>query len=353
MAQTPFRPEDITAEWLSEKVGSNVTGFSMEQIGIGVGLLGRLYRITLEGGGEPSSVIAKFPTLDEGARMNVVEHLRFYEKEVSFYLQPPDAIPVDIPKVYAAEFDTESGDFVLLFQDCGECRMADQIQGCSVEDAETAVDAMVKLHSHWWGSDFADVPFLSRYNEPPYPQVLAGMYKQSWPRAIEAFGDHLAPAYRDFGDRFEGLIQWFMDSLTAKTLTFCHGDFRLDNLFFRTHDHHPEVTVVDWQICFRGRGAYDLAYFVSQSLTTEVRRKNESDLIERYAKGLAVSGIEYPHDELMDDYRRTVAYCFIYPVVAAGQFEVANDRQLQLLLGMLDRAVLAMEDNDALAVLPS
>jgi len=352
MAQTPYKPEDVTAEWLAEKVGTTVNDFSMEQIGIGVGLLGRLYRITLDGG-DPKSVIAKFPTLDEGARMNVVEHLRFYEKEVSFYRQARDAIPVDIPKVYAAEFDRESGDFVLLFQDCGDCRMADQIEGCSVEDTETAIDAMTKLHALWWGSDFADVPWVSRYNEPPYPQVLAGMYKQSWPRATEIFGDHLAPAYREFGDRFEGLIQWFMDSLTSKPLTFCHGDFRLDNLFFRTEDHQPAVTIVDWQICFQGRGAYDLAYFISQSLQTEDRRKHEQSLIDRYANALSVGGIDYPRDELMDDYRRTVAYCFIYPVVAAGQFEVANERQRQLLLGMLDRCVAAIEDHDALAVLPS
>ena len=45
----PYRPEDITTDWLSEATGSTVSCFEIEQIGIGVGLLGRLYRITLSG----------------------------------------------------------------------------------------------------------------------------------------------------------------------------------------------------------------------------------------------------------------------------------------------------------------
>ncbi len=72
----PRGPEAVTAEWLSKNVGGTVDSFDIEQIGIGVGLLGRLYRLKLNGDGVPDSVIAKFPTLDDGARMNVVEPLQ-------------------------------------------------------------------------------------------------------------------------------------------------------------------------------------------------------------------------------------------------------------------------------------
>lgn len=351
-AAFPRQPEDLGTDWLSEKLGSPISAFESEQIGIGVGLLGRLFRLTLSGNGGPSSVIAKFPTLDEGARMNVIEPLRFYEKEVSFYKQDPSAIPVATPKVYAAEFDPATGDFVLLFEDCGGRRMEDQIVGCPVADAETAVDAMAQLHAHWWENDFASVPWLSRYNEPPYPQVLAAMFKQAWPRALEVFGAHLQPRHFEFGERFVDLVPWFMEDATKAPMTFCHGDFRLDNLFFGTKPEHAPVTIVDWQIGFAGRGGYDLGYFVSQSLAAEERRPNEQALIERYRSGLASRGIDYAEDELMKDYRRTIAWCFIYPVVSAGQIELTNERMRQLILGILDRAVQAIDDTAALEILP-
>ena len=231
--------------------------------------------------------------------------------------------------------------------------MCDQTVGCAVADAETAIDAMSDMHSHWWASDFSDLPWLPNYADAPFPQVIAGMFKQAWPRALEVLGDQLSPTFRDYGERYPEIVQWFMDEATNEPHTFVHGDFRLDNLFFANAADDAPVTIVDYQISFRGRAGYDLGYFVSQSLETDVRRKSESALIERYRQGLASNGIEYTMDDLMTDYRRTVAYCFIYPIVACGQIEVTNDRMLQLLQGMLDRAVQAIEDNKALEILPS
>ena len=45
-----------------------------------------------------------------------------------------------------------------------------------------------------------------------------------------------------------------------------HGDFRADNLFFEADG---SVAAVDFQLIGTGRGAYDLAYFVTQSITSE------------------------------------------------------------------------------------
>jgi hypothetical protein len=102
----------------------------------------------------------------------------------------------------------------------------------------------------------------------------------------------------------------------------------------------------------KGRGAYDVGYFLSQSLTTETRRSCEHRLLERYASRLAEHGIDYPREQLLRDYRLTTAWCFCYPVIAAGRIEIANDRQLDLLRAMLDRSATAIEDHDALVLRP-
>lgn len=112
------------------------------------------------------------------------------------------------------------------------------------------------------------------------------------------------------------------------------------------------MTALDWQVTQLCRGAYDLAYFVSQSLTTETRRACEAPLIERYRSRLAEAGIDYPATELERDYRLTTALCFIYPLLVAGRIEVVNDRHLDLLHTMADGAATAIEDNDALALRP-
>lgn len=348
----PRQPEQITSEFVSSALAKDVDVSGIEQIGIGVGILGRLFRVSLDDG---SSVVAKIPTLDQGARMNVVAPLNFYEKEVRFYSEVARDLQIATPKVHFAEFDQESGDFALLLEDMGgRCRMADQVTGCEVKDAEVAVDALAALHAQFWQSDrLGSMSWLPEYSDPPYPLVIAGMYMQSWPVALEVLGDHLPSDIREFGERYAELVPWFLDEATHLPHSLVHGDFRLDNLFFGALGDDAPITVVDWQLCFKGRPGFDLAYFISQSLTTEDRRASEPALIDRYKEGLSKRGVDYPEDDLDRDYRRTVAFCFIYPVVAAGQIEVTNERHLALIQGMADRAIQAMRDSRALDLVPA
>ncbi|HVT77958.1 MAG TPA: hypothetical protein VHD87_13070, partial [Acidimicrobiales bacterium] len=104
MSDFPHQPEEITAEWLAAQVGAPVSEFSLEQIGVGVGLLGRLYRVALTGDASlPPTVVAKFPTDDEGARANVATPLGFYENEINFYRHGAALTPIGSAKVYAAD----------------------------------------------------------------------------------------------------------------------------------------------------------------------------------------------------------------------------------------------------------
>src|SRR5436305_1384849 len=90
-----------------------------------------------------------------------------------------------------------------------------------------AVDALAEMHAHWW--DSSDFPaWLPQYSDQPYPLVIAGMYMNSWPRALEIFGDHLTPEFKAFGERWPELVPFFMEGLSEPPFTLCHGDFRLD-----------------------------------------------------------------------------------------------------------------------------
>ena len=195
------------------------------------------------------------------------------------------------------------------------------------------------------------LPWLRPYATPPFPAVLAANAKAAWPRFLELVGADLSSRLRDFGQRLPSLIPWYLEQISRPPCTFIHGDLRLDQLFFGTRPGDPAVTALDWQVTQLGRGAYDLAYFVSQSLTTEARRACEAALIERYRSRLAEAGIDYP-------IKRTTArlpahhgaVLHLSPLVA-GRIEVVNDRHLDLLRTMASGAA-AIEDHDALALRP-
>jgi len=354
MAKFPLEPLDVTAAWLSEVLEADVKDFRLEQIGIGVGLLGRLYRAHLDGGsGVPKSVVVKFPTLDTKVRTAICEDLEFYLREVRFYQEIGLENPLQPARPYFAEFDETTSDFVLVIEDLGPLRLADQTVGCSSADAETVVDAIARHHAHWWDSDrFTSLPWLKTYSSPPFPAVIAGNFELAWPHFLDGIGAELSPELHAFGERFASLVPWFCDEISRPPHTFLHGDLRLDQLFFAVRPGDPQVTALDWQITSKGRGAYDLGYFLSQSLEPETRRCCEAELITRYTKRLAERGIDYPAAEFERDYRVTIAWCFIYPTLAAGRIDVVNERQVELLRAMLHRCAAAIEDHEALSIRP-
>jgi hypothetical protein len=276
-----------------------------------------------------------------------------YLSEVRFYQEVGLANPLPPARPYFAAFDEQTHDFVLVLEDLSHLRLADQTVGCTVADAEVVVDAIARQHGHWWESSrFPSMPWLKTYATPPFPIRIADNFENGWPEFVDLVGSDLSPALRDFGERFPSMVQWFGDQLARPPRTLLHGDLRLDQLFFAVGVDDPPVTALDWQITGMGRGAYDLAYFLSQSLPTDTRREYEPQLIERYAERLAEQGVAYPRGELWRDYRITTAFCFIYPVLVGGRIEIANERHRELLDIILDRATAAIEDHDALSLRP-
>ena len=354
MAWFPVDPLSVTAGWLSEILDADVRHCRLEQIGVGVGLLGRLYRARLEGPDVPASVVLKFPTLDVRARTSVCEPLEFYLREVRFYSEIGLANPLPPARPYFVAFDEITHDFVLVLEDLGRLRVVDQTVGCTAEDATVVVDAIARHHAHWWDSDrLTALPWLSSYSTPPFPAVLAATFEAAWPLFLERIGADLSPEMRAFGERFPSLVPWYLDQIMRPPHTFLHGDLRLDQLFFAVAPDDSPVTALDWQVTCAGRGAYDVGYFLSQSLCTDTRRGCEAELLDRYAQRLDELRIDYPAGELMRDYRLTTAWCFAYPVIGAGQADaVANDRQLELLRSMSTNAAAAIHDHDALALRP-
>src|SRR4051812_7230446 len=131
MAKIPVDPVSVTAAWLSEALQADVRGCELEQIAIGVGLLGRLFRAHLDGGPDvPATVVVKLPTLDTTARRNLCEELEFYLREVRFYEEIGLANPLRPARPYFAAFDEATHDFVLVLEDLGRLRLTDQIVGC-------------------------------------------------------------------------------------------------------------------------------------------------------------------------------------------------------------------------------
>lgn len=370
MPEVPVTTEDATPAFLTDTLRSSgaigtstsVAEVEHERIGVGIGIVGQLARLHLryegEAKGAPGSVVVKIPSEFPENRA-IGDHFRFYDREGRFYREISDKLPVRTPRCYWNHIDVERNEFGLLLEDLGNRVSLSQIVGADPERAAQALGALAGLHAAWWQSPTLDsLDWMPRLNDPV--NLSAGhQYRVAWPAFVDLVGSRLPDGAIGVGEKaqvaFEELLQIGVSEAPS---TVCHGDFRLDNLLYDDGAQGEDrLAVLDWQISYRGPAITDVAYFLCQSLTVDVRRECEQALVrgwyDRVAEGLGAPEIDgYPYALAWEHYRRSVLGTTVYPVTAAGSMDPANERGFELVVAMADRAFSAALDLRSEELLP-
>lgn len=341
MATIPDTIDDVTPAWLRDVAGLPCQAVETTQIGVGIGVSSALYRLALEGDGCPASVIVKLPALDEAAVFTSTM-LRMYIREVAFFERLAASVPVRVPTLHHGAVDTETSKFVVVMEDMAGMRVVDQLEGMAVEDAEVAVDALAAWHAAWWreADHLAEEGVAVSLGDPVYPAVLPIVFAEGWEKVTSEL--EVAPAMAAIGPRWAAAMPGLLQDLSRQPATLCHGDYRADNIMF---DPDGAPVLLDFQLTGTGSGAYDLAYFMTQSLEAEVAGAHERRLFDRYVEGLRAGGVpqEDVGDELWLDYRKASLFCLVYPVVASRGMDLSDPRQRALIECMNSRFTRAAE----------
>ncbi|HVF32560.1 MAG TPA: phosphotransferase [Acidimicrobiales bacterium] len=344
MAIIPASIDDVTPAWLGEVLGHEVTGTDIEQIGVGIGVSSALYRVGIvgpESTDRPESVVVKLPALDEAAVFTSTV-LRMYIREVGFFGELASRSPIRVPSCHHADVDPETSRFVVVMEDMGGHRTVDQLAGMDIVDAERAVESLADWHATWWrGADgLADAGLVVSLGDPIYPAVLPMVFAEGWAKVTGELD--VSSAIAEVGPKFGDAIAGLLADLDREPRTMTHGDYRADNILFQP-DGAP--VLLDFQLIGSGSGAYDLAYFVTQSLDPEVASTHERALFDRWCDRLRANGV--PAGDLArawDDYRTAALFCLVYPIVASRGMDLADPRQRGLVECMNTRISRAIDE---------
>ena len=209
---------------------AKVIGLTRTQVGNG--MLGESVRFDLtydRANDGPASVVGKFPSTDPTSRATGAG-LGLYLNEVRFYQEIAATVAIRTPKPYRAEIDEASGDFCLILEDMGPARGGNQLTGCALADAETAMDEAAALHGPRWADPkLGEVAFLNR--ESPalgIAQMFAGIFQ-----AFEVrYSGMLEPDYMDACRTFSENIVAYYQAGPPAPRTLRSLEFRLDNMLF-------------------------------------------------------------------------------------------------------------------------
>jgi hypothetical protein len=364
----PTTPEDLTPAWLTavlREAGAitashTVETISHDRLGEGAGFIGIVARVSIRYDGDANgavpTLIAKFPSPDEGAR-TIGNMYGLYEREVHFYNDLATEVGVPTPRCYFAAWEATAGQSLVLLEDLGASgRVGDQVEGCSLERAQQAITNLARFHGRWCdATKLAAIPWLQDGVELVRTSMTQA-YTPSEDLFLELFGARLHPDIRavipGLGER---VMRMMDDFVVDRRLTLAHGDYRLDNLFFGGAAASYDVAVIDWQSPNRGWGAYDVAYFISGSFPTEQRRAYEQRLLRAYFDAFSdvVKLDDYTFDQLFDDYRRSLLVYLALFVINGATLELTNERAVQLFNDIFDRLNAALVDLKVALLLPA
>ncbi|MGD0865601.1 MAG: phosphotransferase [Rhizomicrobium sp.] len=303
---------------------------------VGNGLLGDSYRFALsydrEESGAPASVIGKFPATDSASRRSGSAH-QLYVREVSFYRELAHTLAIHTPRAFVAEIDPVTDDFTLILQDMAPARQGDQLAGCSLEDAGTAMSEAAALHAPRWGD-----PALETLDWLAIrPAQLNSTVSETLPPIVSLFKERyrnsLEPEFIALVEKLpQALARSRIDRSSPRTVQ--HGDFRLDNILFDVNGGASPMATLDWQTVTLGPGPVDVAYFLSAGIDPAERRRHEAELVRHYHGELIRRGVRgYDWDRCWRDYRRYALHGILMGVFSALSVE-RTDRGDALFLKM-------------------
>jgi hypothetical protein len=369
MNDFPTQPEQLSAAWLTQMLrqsGSlgadrDVESYTVAMIGEGIGLLGLVVRIALvygpgadadAGAVGPESLVVKFAH-PSAANRAIANNTRMYEREVNFFNSIAASVDVPKPRCFYAAVNAETGENIVVLEDLRGYRPADQVAGVDVAQARLIIDAFAPLHAAFWCNTAQ--PMLdsamridSSYIEPFMPSILG-----TWERCLELFSSCIAPDVLVQIPRYIASMRSLHLAMGTHPQTLVHGDVRLDNVMMGTSvDQHP-VVLIDWQAVMVSNAMHDLAYLLSQSLTIEMRRAHEDELVRHYHSRMVDLGVtDFTIEQCWAGYDAGVLFLFSYPLIIGGAFDPDNERGKQLAEEILRRSSQTVSDRQLFAMLP-
>ncbi len=337
----PQSPEEFTPEWFTRTLAARdavVTRVQTETVGEGIGFIGDLFRCSLNWSDNapelPRSVVVKVPSSVRNNRA-LGEALGAYEREILIYRDIGDGLGIPMPDYVHSELDPHPAPwmfetlrwlmdtlpvggvnwlinrllnlpdssmrrYVLVMEDIDDARPAAQFEGGNLEDALAALEVLARFHAtNWMRSTVVDnTPLVWRINRTP--KVYQATYRRNRRDFVDRFGAVVGTKLIEQLDHVQSRVPEMLDHLATEPWTILHGDYRLDNILYRSNG---ELVVLDYQLLTHGRPGWDVAYFITTALSPD-HRSDEDHLLRTYHEALVDSGVgDYSFEQLVSDTR--------------------------------------------------
>jgi hypothetical protein len=340
MQTIPADADDLTASWMSQALGTEVSEVEVLDHAVATNQRARIGLTYATADAGPPTLFVKLAPLDPVHR-EMIGATGMGEREAQFYADVAPTVELLVPRCfYGASDDVNS--FVLLLEDLGarDCRFASNGEwGVSADAAAVALEQLAGFHARF--EDAAErarvAPWLStpsrRMSEP-----TAGLMRM----VLDAQAGRLSKDYATVGELYVEHHAWFDEVWHAGPATYVHGDTHIGNVYL----DDGRVGFLDWGLSRVSTHLRDVSYFMTMSVDIAERRAHERDLLQGYLDALrAAGGVDITFDDAWHAHRLQASYTVVATFLAYMPTYAASDG-VGLGNSLLARADAALEDLD-------
>ncbi len=324
-------------------MGIAINNFQYERIGADRGMLGEIYRVTIQSGTESQELVAKFSAPRKEALDNA-KRGGTHERELRCYDELLNSTPISIPEIFACWFDKDTSEYLILQEFIEFDQSVDQIEGITIAQSKLVIEEAASMHAHWWEhSDLAQSKWLPRLNDDRRRTNLTTVTRLGWHTLTGILDEGGVKYPKISGESLSEEIDDMLCDLSTSASTLIHSDLRADNLLFNTSG--DEVMIVDWQGCSFGPSSFDITYHMIQSLSINDRRQYEAELLNHYVSSLDSLGHQITSDEVHKLYRDSILYSLSIACAVPLINDIEIPRVKELAFSMASRTLAALEDH--------
>lgn len=335
--------DELDAAWFGAGFGVDID--AVEVLDAHSGTTGRA-RVALhhDHAGVPASVFVKLAPFDANQR-SFVDEQGMGVAEARFYAELAPEIPMRIPQPWWSAHD-DARRYVMVLEDlvAAGAREPHQSDPGLAVLIDGIIDAFAALHARFWESERfvgdGDLAWIERRT-----RGYGGGGRPFVAMAIAAFGPRMPPEFLAFAEFYCEHAEAIAPVIAAGPKTLVHGDAHLGNMF--AFGDAPGF--LDWAVIGCAPGMRDVAYFLCNSVPTELRRAEQQRWIDRYCSALAAAGVNVDPAATWDDYRLQAVTGWVAAACTAGMG--ARWQPEHIGIASTERANATVADLDTLALL--
>ena len=274
--------------------------------------------------------VLKLENKNETFLSKMANELGLYEREYYFYDNFVNLVPIGVPKFYGLVKDDNFNNIGILMNNLInlDFKLNLDLNKEKIDVSLKIIDKLAQLHGKFWNKNLTkNFKELKKHNDPMFNPKWNNFIKDNWSKFKIKWSNILTEEQINKAEWIVNNFQLIQNSLSDKNLTFCHGDVKSANIFYKKiGDDIYEPYFIDWQYICEGKGVQDLVFFMIESFEIETINKYKSIFKEYYYIKLIEYGVQnYSIDEYNLDFTNSINY---FPFFVAIWFGTINEDEL-------------------------